>query len=202
LTASKLSQGKLIWCGEHWINYIRPAGDTLNTGMVSLYHGYYSPVGQGTVAYVDIPEDSERSAPTGFTAVCTDNHEYARFIDAQMIRSNPYLKNSPWLPELPIHDAQFTFNGDTGEAPSWTIDTGGRCIVASWSSLNQSFVGPPTIHPQIIFTILFFAEQASIEIDGHTVPGEPYQNEAWAQSLEVSQSSCVFALAETMIEAS
>lgn len=201
MAASKLSQGRLMWSGEHWINYIRSADGELNTGMVSLYHSYYSPAGRGTVAYVDIPVDPAQSEPAGFTAVCTDNREYARFIDAQMIRGNPYSKKNPWLRELPTRDARFTLNGDPRREPSWTIDVGDRRVVAAWSTLEESFVGPPTIHPQIIFTILFFAEQASIEVDGHRVPGEPYRNEAWSPSLETSQSSCVFALAETMIAA-
>ena len=200
MTTANLSRGKLLWSGEHWINYIRPADSESNTGMVSLYHSYYSPAGRGTVAYVDIPDDLAGTESSGFTAVCTDNREYAQFIDAQMIRDNPYLKKSPWLRKLATRDAQFTLSGDIQREPSWTIDAGANRIVATWSNLN-SLVGPPTIHPQIVFTILLFAEQASIEVDGNRVSGAPYPNEAWSQSLGKAHSSCVFALAETMIEA-
>ena len=44
-----------------------------------------------------------------------------------------------------------------------------QAIEAVWSNL-KSLVGPPTIHPQIIFTILLFAEQASINVDGNRIP--------------------------------
>ena len=197
MTAGKFSRGNLLWSGEHWINYLRLPGGESNTGMVSLYHGYYSPAGRGSVAYVDILDDPAR-AVSGFTAVCTDNRELARFIDARMIRGNPYLKKSPWLRELPTREAQFSRGGDIQTEPSWTIDTGDRRIVTTWSS-SAALAWPPTIHPQIVFTTLLFAEQASIEVDGNEVAGEPYPNEAWSQSLGTPRSSCVFALAETMV---
>lgn len=190
-----LGRGDLVWAGEHWINYIRPRGGVENTGMVSLYHAYFSPAGRGTVAYVDIPGEE------AITGVYTDSREFGQFIDRKMIRGNPYAKKNPWIRELPWHDSRFNQSGDIRHDPTWTIAAENAEITTSWRALQPAIVGPPTIHEYIIFTIFFFADRASIQVDGRTVPGAPYPNEAWAQNLGEPHSSCVFALAETMIEA-
>lgn len=71
--------------------------------------------------------------------------------------------------------------------------------MASWWGLQAPLVGPPTLHPRIVFTILVFAEKAGIELDGKAVAGAPYLRDVWAKSLGTPRSSCVFALAETMV---
>jgi hypothetical protein len=43
------TQGDLLWCGEHWIAYLRRPGEERESGMLSLYRAYSSPAGQGTV---------------------------------------------------------------------------------------------------------------------------------------------------------
>ena len=52
--ATDLSQGPLLWSGEHWILYLRPPGSQVDSGQLSLYYAAYSPAGRGTVAYIDI----------------------------------------------------------------------------------------------------------------------------------------------------
>ena len=85
-----LSRGPLLWSGEHWILYLRPPGAETDSGQLSLYSAAYSPVGQGTVAYIDIPGSE------GLAAVCTDNPDLADFITATMIRGS----NNPFDREL------------------------------------------------------------------------------------------------------
>ena len=194
MATENLSRAKLVWSGEHWINYLRTPGSAENSGMVSLYRAYYSPAGRGTVAYIDVP------GAAGFTGVCTDNRDCAQFIDDRMIRGNAAAAAGPWARELPLVEARFHLAGDVGRDPAWTIEAGETRITAAWKALQEPLVGPPTIHPHIIFTIFFFADRASIEVNGRKVSGEPYPNEAWARNLGEPHSSCVFALAETMIE--
>ena len=89
--AAALSQGPLLWSGEHWILYLRLPGAEADSGQLSLYYAAYSLAGRGTVAYIDIPGSE------GLTAVCTDNPDLADFITATMIRGS----NNPFDRELP-----------------------------------------------------------------------------------------------------
>ena len=91
MAQAALSQGPLLWSGEHWILYLRPPGSQVDSGQLSLYCAAYSPAGQGTVAYIDIPGSE------GLAAVCTDNPDLADFITATMIRgsNNPFDRNLP-----------------------------------------------------------------------------------------------------------
>jgi hypothetical protein len=159
--------------------------------MVSLYHAHYSTAGEGTVAFVDIPGAS------GFTGVCTDNREFAQFIIETMIRG----RGNVFDRDLPLVAATMTRSGDIREAPSWTIEAGANRIVVTWADIHPPLVGPPTIHPYIVFTALFFADAGSISLNGEKLAGRPYLREGWRQNLGEPHSSCVFALAETMIQA-
>ena len=182
------TDGDLLWSGEHWIAYLRPQGAGSESGMVSLYHGHVSPAGSGTAAFVQIPGED------GFTALCTDNEAFARFVKETQVTAS-----APYDVEMPVVEAAFRKSGNVLERPTWTIGTQDRVVVASWWDLHAPLVGPPTAHPRIVFTILVFAEKAAIELDGKPVDGEVYLRDIWAKSLGRPMSSCVFALAETMI---
>ena len=184
------SLGTLIWSGEHWINYLRPPGTESDSGMVSLYHADYSSAGEGTVAFVDI------AGNTGFTGVCTDSRELAEFIIETMIRG----RGNPFDRDLPVLDAEFTRGGDTRSAPSWTIQAGEDRIVATWERIQPPLVGPPVLNQSIVFTVLCFTDEGRISLNGEPVIGRPYPREIWRASLGDAHSSCVFALAETMIQ--
>ncbi len=156
--------------------------------MVSLYHAYTSPAGRGTAAFVQIPGED------GFTALCTDNEAFARFVNEIQVTSS-----SPYDVGMPVVEATFRKGGNILERPTWTIRAQDREVVTSWWDLQAPLVGPPTAHPRILFTILVFSEKGAIELDGMPVEGAPYPRDIWAKSLGRPMSSCVFALAETMI---
>ncbi len=183
------SLGTLIWSGEHWLNYLRPPDADADSAQLSLYHAHYSLAGEGTLAFVDIPGL--------FTAACTDNPALARFITDTMIRGS----GNPFDRAIPVLDASLDRGGDIRTAPSWLIQTADHRIEATWSSLHPPLVGPPTIYPYIVFTTFFFADQGRILLDGEEGEGQPYLREAWRQNLGAPHSSCMFALAETMIQA-
>lgn len=190
-----INPGTLIWSGEHWINYLRRPGEDRDSGMVSLYHTRYSVGGEGTVAFVDIPGDS------GFGGICTDNREVADFILNTMIRG----KRTPSDRELPIVDANITRDGDIRTAPSWVIETARDRIVATWTRIQSPVIAEgwaPTFREDLdFFTLLFFTDGASILLNGRNVDGQPYLRDVWKKSIGGDRSSCVFALAETMIQA-
>jgi hypothetical protein len=189
-----INPGILFWSGEHWVNYLREPDATSDCGLVSLYHTRYSPAGEGNVAFVDIPEDP------GFRGICTDNRELAGFIFDNMIRG----RGNPFDRELPTFDAEITRRGDIRQSPSWTIQTESDRVVSTWVSVQ-----PPVITMGYVpyfsehtdfFTLLFFVDEAEITFNGQPVKGRPYSRDIWRKSIGGNRSSCVFALAETMIQ--
>ena len=189
--AAALSQGPLLWSGEHWILYLRPPGSQADSGQLSLYCAAYSPAGRGTVAYIDIPGSE------GLTVVCTDNPDLADFITDTMIRGS----NNPFDHDLPQWPATFSRAGHIDRNPSWTIQSEHHTLTATWEQLESPLVGLPTINPHIVFTVLVFAAAGQMQFNGMVVPGRPYPRDAWSKSLGQARSSCCFALAETMVAA-
>jgi hypothetical protein len=88
-------------------------------------------------------------------------------------------------------------------SPSWVIDSGRCQIIATWADIQPPVIaeGPaPTFGPdRDFFTLLFFADSATITCNGLPVKGQTYQRDIWQASIGGNRSSCVFALAETMI---
>ena len=192
-SSDPILQGKLIWAGEHWINYLRPAGADIDSAQLSLYHSSYSPAGEGNVAFVIIPGVLE--------AVCTDNRDLVEFILETMIRG----KNASLDRELAVFDAAFRRGGDICQAPSWRIELPEHLLEASWSELGEPVMvyrSDRTIQRRRpAFTLLFFAQEGEIRWDGTSLPGSPYSRDIWREALGGdARSSCVLALAETMIQ--
>lgn len=183
-----LSRGQLVWTGEHWINYLRQPGSDEDAGMLSLYRAHHTPAGRGHVAAVVV------NGGDGFSALCTDNPGLASFISATMFVDGLFNGLS-----LPVVEASFLRDGDIGEEPVWTITTADHQVRASWRQIATPYVGPPTLNPTIVFTILFFAASGSLSLDGVPVPGQPYKRDVWRKNLGRPHSSCCFALAETMV---
>ena len=87
--------GNPLCTGEHWINYLRPIGRREDSAMVSIYHGHWSPVGSGTVAYVHI------AGSNGSVAACIDAPAFEEFIQVEM------YQNSDVFSDLSIVPADF-----------------------------------------------------------------------------------------------
>jgi hypothetical protein len=185
-----LHAGKLLWLGEHWIHAIRPEGATNPSGWVSLFHTRHSPAGEGTVAQIII------AGPPRFSAVCTDSRELADYGQREF-----FARSTQRDPEAPILDARFRREGDTRRDPAWVIEAGGHRIVARWEITEPPVIADGSFRSGTEhFTVLFFTYRASVEFDGQLVPGVPYPREIWKASIGGERSSCVFALAETLIE--
>lgn len=189
-----INPGYLQWSGEHWINYLRLPGDERDSGMVSLYHTRYSPAGEGTTAFVDIRRDGRPP----LAGVYTDNRETAAFVQGMIAG-----RGSPFDRELPLVEARIYRQGDIRQDPAWVIETDETRIVSTWLVEAPPVIveGPaPTFGPdRDFFTLLFFTDEATITLDGELVPGRPYVRDIWRPSIGGERSSCVFALAETMI---
>jgi hypothetical protein len=160
--------------------------------MVSLYHTRYSPAGEGTAVFVDIADHPE------CLGLYTDNREVAAFIQA-MIRG----RGNPFDREMALIDAHISRSGDIRVNPSWVI-ANGRChITITWTEIQPPVIvegSAPTFgSDRDLFSLLFFTNSAAITCNGRPIMGQPYQRDIWQASIGGQRSSCVFALAETMI---
>ena len=196
MTKSKLDKpvqinpGRLLWSGEHWINGLRTPQGKTPSAWVSLFHTRYSPAGEGNTAQIIIRADRQLSL------ICVDDPEVGRFTRERFLN-----RSSVQDPKAPIVQARFSREGDIRKDPAWVIETDRHRIVARWWVTEPPVVAHGTFSPgSEHFTALFFTERASVEVDGQPIPGSPFLRNIWEPHLPGPRSSCVFALAETMIE--
>ena len=189
-----INRKALFWTGEHWINFLRRPGEEAHSGMVSLYHTHYSAAGAGIVTLVHV------DAPQRFTAICTDNRALVPFIQEHWPRGRIPPFNGP---DVPVLDATFRRGGDIRRDPCWIITVEGHEIVARWTVTQPPLVmtraGAGEDADLDMHSALFFTDEAAITFDGQPADGLPYLSPHWAPLLGTARSSCVFALAETMM---
>ena len=185
-----INRKTLFWTGEHWINFLRRPGEDAHSGMVSLYHTHYSAAGAGIVTLVHV------DAPQRFTAICTDNRALVPFIQEHWPRGRIPPFDGP---DVPVLDATFRRGGDIRRDPCWTITVEGHEIVARWTVTQPPLVMTRAGADLDMHSALFFTDEAAITFDGQPADGLPYLSPHWAPLLGTARSSCVFALAETMM---
>ena len=188
-------QGAVHWSGEHWINYLRRPGETEDSGSFSLYHTRYSAAGEGTVAFVTIPE-------AGIDAVYADNAGLAEWTIENMIRG----RGNQFDRDMPVVEACLTRAGDVRTQPSWIVEADGHRIISAWTVTDPAVIhwgptpsGVPNMH---IFSLLYFTYETELAVDSMAVEGAPYTRDIWRASIGGDRSSCVFALAETTLNLS
>jgi len=182
----------LVWPGEHWILYLREIGQSENSGSISLYHTYYSPAGQGTVAFVQ--SNKSGLGPT----LIAETTALADFVIEKVVA----WKSSPFKRNIPIVKGNFLRSGDIRSNSKWRIETDFDVVEAEWRNLESEVVIDRPLKSgafTIINSILFFSAKATIEVNGKPVIGNPFMREGWRSAIGRPGSSCCFALAETMM---
>ena len=167
-------------------------GETADSGSFSLYHTRFSAAGEGTVAFVSIPD-------AGIDAVYADSAGLAEWTIDNMIRG----RGNQFDRDMPVVEACLTRLGDVRTQPSWILEAGGRRIVSTWTVTDPAVIhwGPtPSGVPDMqIFSLLYFTYETELAVDGGSVDGVPYARDIWRASIGGDRSSCVFALAETTL---
>ena len=188
--AVELVRGDLSWSGEHWICMLRESGSP-ETAVVSHYHLRLSPAGPGNVAVIHVP------GPHGMHVIATDNEAAAAFAKERFFAGRADYFHG----DLPVRQATFARSHDGHEGPGWSYQVDGAEISARWFVREPPVVAHGHFRPgDWAFTVLFFAEQAEIHLNGRRVPGRPFTREIWRPSIGGDRSSCVYALAETFID--
>lgn len=184
---SRLQRGTLEWTGEHWISMLRTDHGT-DSAVVSHYSLRISPAGEGNVAVVRVGGED------GLHAVCTDNADLLDWALPRLFGGSAY-----WHAELPVAESTFSRWGDATREAGWRIDTvAGRRVVTGWTvAAPPEVLNTPWRDDQEVFSILYFTDQASVELDGVAIAGSPYPRDIWQDALGGERSSCVFALSES-----
>ena len=182
--------GDLIWSGEHWILGICPDDSEEPSGWVSLFHTRYSPAGEGTTAQVMIPGEP------GVSVIAADCPEVARFTTEQFLSRGSFFDA-----DAPLVNARFERRGDLRSDPGWRIETDAFTLIARWQLTEPPVIADGTFRAGTEhYTILFFTDAASVELDGRRIEGQPYPRDIWEPTIGGQRSSCVIALAETLVE--
>lgn len=191
--AERIADDKeLIWSGEHWIASLRDHNNQADRGRVSLYQVVYSSAGEGHVAFVDVPDEK-------FIGIFTDNPRLAEFMIKTVARSTS--NNNFYKYDLPIVGAKIARDGDIRTSPSWTIEAEDGAVVVTWSSIHPPLIlegpGPMNENTAVTYSLLFFANEATITFNGKSVGGVTYVQDNWFRAIGRRGTSAVFALAET-----
>ena len=188
--ALEVVHGALSWSGEHWICMLREPGSD-DTAVVSHYHLRVSPAGPGNVAVIHVP------GADGAHVVATDNDDAAAFAKERFFAGRAdYFQG-----DLPVRQATFERIGEGQPGSGWSYRFAGTEVSARWFVREPPVVAHGHLRPgNWCFTVLYFAEEAELHLNGSRVPGAPFTRDIWRTSIGGDRSSCVYALAETFLD--
>ncbi len=177
-----------IWCGIHYLLYLRQPGEERDCARFSLFQTEYSPAGSGCAAFLYI--DPACFAPAPANAVYADNPELAAWLYSRMYRGrdNPLADCGE-----PVIGARFGRSGDMRRQMSYSIDTAQGQVSATWAGLETPFVHHGQGGTSSVYTYCFFviATRASLMIDCEVVPGDTYPRQDWIPLVGRPLSSCL-----------
>src|ERR1043166_4763283 len=173
LSAVSLHPGKLVWSGEHWISGLRPPGPDSPTAWASLFHTRYSLAGEGNVAQVILASQPRVSF------IGTDNPPLCEFIRREFLS-----KSSVQDPRAEVVNATFQRIGDIRRDTAWIIETASHRVTARWIVTEPPVIAHGSFRAGTEhFTVLFFTNQSTVELDGRAIEGGPYPRDIWKKSI-------------------
>ena len=179
-----------IWCGIHYLLYLRLAGAEEDCARFSLFQTEYSPAGGGHAGYLYVDRGCFASAPAN--GVYTDNPDMAEWMYDRMYRDsdNPLAECGDR-----IVTARFGRSGDMRRRLRYTMDTAECQIEAAWAGLEPPFVHHGIAGASSLYTYCLFvvANRASLVVDGEAVPGTLYARQDWIPLVGRPLSSCLLA---------
>lgn len=198
------SDQRPIWCGIHYLLYLRRPGEERDCARLSLFQTEYSPGGGGHAAFLYLDPASLRSAqavagapgmrpqkpPAPVNAVYTDNPDMAGWLYNRMYRDgdNPLAECGE-----AVVTARFGRSGDMRRRLRYSIDTAQSHITATWGGLEPPFVHHGLGGRSTVYTYCFFvvAARASLVVNGEAAPGEIYLRQDWVPLVGRPLSSCL-----------
>ncbi len=182
---------EVMMTGENsFIRLSEDGGATLSSRL-SHWRVLWCPAGAGHVLFIqsDLTDDQVR--------IYSDNVAVARWLQREI---EIYLFADFADPATPVVAADFMRDGDPRSAVTETIVGASETIVMTWHDCIDSFVissppGTPPERPIGVFSTMFPAREAQVELDGQLAAGKP-----WPQMRDERQtSSCCLAWSETWV---
>ena len=188
--------GAAIHCWDHLVITLRDA-DGAETGFLSLYAiAYSASLGAGHVAIFEAPSAGEG----GLLATLTDDiglgeRQQARLIgmgDSRAAIRRPPIKAS--FERIPYGVGGFGFR----------IKTADHIIEAHWDEPDPPFwvdgQNGGFHDSEDIWALMVGARRARLIVDGVSMPGAPFEDDAWTPKLGRTLSSAHGAFAEVRIQ--
>ncbi|MYC96820.1 MAG: hypothetical protein F4X14_17780 [Caldilineaceae bacterium SB0661_bin_32] len=179
-----------IWCGIHYLLYLRLAGAEEDCARFSLFQTEYSPAGGGNAGFLYIDPECLSSAPA--SCVYTDNPEMAEWMYNRMYRDSD---NSLAACGNRVITARFGRGGDMRQRLGYSIDSADGTVGAAWTDLETPFVHHGLAGRSGLYTYCLFvvANGAGLEVNGEMVPGDLYARQDWIPLVGRPLSSCLIA---------
>lgn len=178
-----------VWCGIHYLLYLRRPGAEEDSARFSLFQTEYSPAGGGNAGFLYLDGGCIAAAPAN--GVYTDNPALAAWLYDRMYRG----KDNPLADcERPV-TARFVRSGDMRRALQCGIDAAEVSLTASWTGLEAPFVHHGLAGASNLYTYCLFAvaNGASLVVNGEAVPGAVYARQDWIALVGRPLSSCLIA---------
>ena len=177
-----------IWCGIHYLLYLRQPGEEQDCARFSLFQTEYSPAGSGCAAFLYI--DPACFAPAPVNAVYADNPELAAWLYSRMYRGrdNPLADCGE-----PVISARFGRSGDMRRQMSYSIDTAQGQVSATWAGLETPLftMARAGLQASTPTASLLLPRAPALMIDGEVVPGDIYPRQDWIPLVGRPLSSCL-----------
>ena len=180
---------EVMMTGENSFIRLSQDGGTSLSSRLSHWRVLWSPAGAGHALFIqsDLTDDKVR--------IYSDNVAVARWLQREI---ETHLFADFADPGIQVIAAEFVRDGDPRSAVTETILGVGETIVMTWHDCIDAFVissppGTPPERPIGVFSTMFPAREAQVELDGRLAAGTP-----WPQMRDDRQtSSCCLAWSET-----
>lgn len=187
---ARLHPGDVRHVWDHFVLGLRgPAGEA----RLSLYAiAWSAALGGGIVAFLELPDGTARA--------WTDTPGVG---ERMVARLRAMGGTAPGI-DAPIVAARFERHPAGPDGLGWTITGDDGVLTARWEGLRRAFwaegPAPAFWEREDIWACFLDGGEATLELDGRRIPGEPWLDDVWVRMVGRPLWSAHVALAEVRVE--
>lgn len=190
---ARIHPGEVILSMDHSVITLRDAAE-VETAMISVYDIAYSlEVGGGHVVLLRVPS-------MGIETVFADTIELGERMQARL---RGIGMAQPMLEAPPLGIAEIQREAFIGDGFGYRFRAEGIEVRARWEDAEQPFFAegpaPSFSEREDIWSVFVAFRRASIEVNGETIAGDPWDEDVWRPRLPRAVSSAHSALGETRL---
>ncbi len=174
-----INPGQVDWSGENPGILLKEDPDGPFTAMALFFRISYSPVGPGQALLLYEDPQSPAGLPHVHNALYSDNPALADHLRETFIAKLAAFAQAPAFAKLQTHGIDRVITeGDSRSSYAETIIAGDSQIKLLWEDLGApvALELPPSLtgpKDREMYTLLVESRQASIQINGRSLPGRP-----------------------------